>query len=153
MTSQTTLREGAPAPDFTLLTNTNETVTLSEQRGSPVVLTTFVLAFQDEDREQLRGFEAQREAFEAAGAKVYGLSADPGATHRAWVERGQITLPLLSDFRERTMMAAYGLTDPETGTMVRRTFVLDQDGIVRKVIVSDQVADHAAQALEAVRAL
>ena len=148
------IAEGQPAPDFTLPRDGGGTVTLSSLRPQPVVLFTYGKDGTPTCTNEVMEFNALADAFRAAGAVVLGLSKDPVKTHDRFIAKQGITLPLLSD-HGGSVMEQWGAHGEKLffGKMVtgvlRTTFLIGGDGIVRKIWKVDKVKGHAAEVLSA----
>ena len=125
---------GAKAPDFTLVNQDREPVTLSTQRGRPVVLAFFPAAFSSVCTKELCTFRDSLAALNRANAQVYGISVDTFFTLKAFQSAEGLTFPLLSDFNKE-VIRAYGVFNEEMiglkGISKRAVFVLDKDGMIR----------------------
>ncbi len=148
------IAEGQPAPDFTLPRDGGGTVTLSSLRPQPVVLFTYGKDGTPTCTNEVMEFNALADAFRAAGAVVLGLSKDPVKTHDRFIAKQGISLPLLSD-HGGSVMEQWGAHGEKLffGKMVtgvlRTTFLIGGDGIVRKIWKVDKVKGHAAEVLSA----
>jgi peroxiredoxin Q/BCP len=151
--------EGERAPDFTL----------PDQDGKPVSLQTLrrhgdvVLYFYPKDMtpgctSEARSFRDNLELLRAAGAQVVGVSADTPASHQKFIEKNGLTFPLLSDpdnqvtraYRVYKRKSLYGR---EFMGIERSTFIIAQDGTVRRVFSKVKVNGHAEEVLAALREL
>jgi peroxiredoxin len=125
---------GSPAPDFTLPNQDREAVTLSAQRGHPVVLAFFPAAFSSVCTTELCTFRDRLSTLNQAQAQVYGLSVDTFFTLKAFQTDQRLTFPLLSDFN-KTVIRDYGVFNEDMigmkGIAKRAVFVVDKDGIIR----------------------
>ena len=125
---------GPTAPDFTLTNQDRQPVTLSAQRGKPVVLAFFPAAFSSVCTKELCTFRDALAKLNQAKAQVYGISVDTFFTLKAFQDQQKLTYPLLSDFN-KDVIQAYGAFNPDMiglkGIAKRATFVIDKDGIVR----------------------
>jgi glutaredoxin-dependent peroxiredoxin len=125
---------GSHAPDFTLVNHERQQVTLSQLRGSPVVLAFFPAAFSSVCTKELCTFRDSLGKLAAAGAKVFGISVDTFFTLKAYHDQQELTFPLLSDFNKQTIRD-YGVFNEDMiglkGIAKRAVFVVDGDGIVR----------------------
>src|SRR6185503_15051896 len=88
---------GSQAPDFTLTNQDRQPVTLSQQRGKPVVLAFFPAAFSSVCTKELCTFRDSLGRLADSGAKVFGISVDTFFTLKAYHDQQQLTFPLLSD--------------------------------------------------------
>ena len=134
------LNVGTPAPDFTLPNQDREAVTLSAQRGHPVVLAFFPAAFSSVCTTEMCTFRDHLAALNQANAQVYGVSVDTFFTLKAFQTAQGLTFPLLSDFN-KTVIRDYGVFNDDMiglkGIAKRAVFVLDKDGVVRHREVLD----------------
>ena len=125
---------GARAPDFTLTSHERQPVTLSQQRGRPVVLAFFPAAFSSVCEKELCTFRDSLARLNQAKAQVYGISVDTFFTLKAFHDQQKLTFPLLSDFNKQTIRD-YGVFNEDMiglkGIANRAVFVLDKDGVVR----------------------
>ena len=125
---------GSKAPDFTLMNENREPVTLSSQKGHPVVLAFFPAAFSGVCTKELCTFRDSMAKLNNAKAQVYGISVDTFFTLAAFKKDQNLNFPLLSDFNKEVIQA-YGVFNPDMiglkGIAKRSTFVIDKDGIVR----------------------
>ena len=126
---------GSPAPDFTLpavqlvdgeLVHTE--LTLSAERGHPVVLAFYPGDDTTVCTKQLCSYSSGFEAFTDLGATVWGISPQGIESHESFARKHQLRMPLLAD-TGRTAVAAYGIG---LGSMLRRAvFVVDAEGVLR----------------------
>ena len=89
---------GSTAPDFTLTNHDRQPVTLSAQRGKPVVLAFFPAAFSSVCAKELCTFRDSFAKLGQAEAQVYGISVDTFFTLKAFHDQQKLSFPLLSDF-------------------------------------------------------
>jgi len=151
MTSRS-VRVGDPAPDFTLLAGTGESVSLSQFKGRSEV----VLFFYPKDHSPVCTAEAcsfrdSFDAFQSAGAEVIGVSADPVESHRLFAAQNRLPFRLLSDL-DGSVRARYGV--PRTLGVIpgRVTYLIDSQGIVRHIFSSQfQPARHVAETLRVLK--
>ena len=131
---------GSNAPDFTLMNQERQPVTLSAQRGKPVVLAFFPAAFSSVCTKEMCTFQDALAQLNKTNAQVYGVSVDTFFTLKAFQEQQKLTFPLLSDFNKQ-VIRDYGVFNEDMiglkGIARRAVFVLDKDGIVRHREVLD----------------
>lgn len=131
---------GSKAPDFTLMNENREPVTLSSQKGHPVVLAFFPAAFSGVCTKELCTFRDSMAKLNNAKAQVYGISVDTFFTLAAFKKDQNLNFPLLSDFN-KDVIQAYGAYNPDMiglkGIAKRSTFVIDKDGVIRHAEVLD----------------
>jgi peroxiredoxin len=125
---------GSKAPDFTLMNQDREPVTLSAERGHPVVLAFFPAAFSGTCTKEMCTFRDDLAKLSKAKATIYGISVDTFFTLKAFQTDQKLTFPLLSDFN-KDVIRAYGAFNEDMiglkGIAKRATFVIDKDGVVR----------------------
>lgn len=132
---------GSVAPDFTLTNQDREPVTLSAQRGEPVVLAFFPAAFSSVCAKELCTFRDRLSTLNTAKAKVFGVSVDTFFTLKAFQADQGLTFPLLSDFN-KDVIHLYGVFNPDMiglkGIAKRAVFVVDAKGTIRhKEVLED----------------
>jgi len=125
---------GTKAPDFTLMNQDRQPVTLSAERGKPVVLAFFPAAFSSVCTKELCTFRDSLAKLNTAKAQVYGVSVDTFFTLKAFGDSQKLTFPLLSDFN-KDVIRQYGVFNEDMiglkGIAKRAVFVIDKDGVVR----------------------
>jgi peroxiredoxin len=123
---------GRPAPDFTLPDQDGNEITLSELRGTPVVLVFYPMDFSLVCTDQLSVYQEVLPDFEERGAKVYGISVDHVFAHQAFREKLGLTIPLLADFEPKGEVArAYDMYIDSRGHNHRGFVVIDAEGKVK----------------------
>jgi peroxiredoxin len=129
-----TVDVGSIAPDFTLMNQDRQPVTLSAQRGRPVVLAFFPGAFSNTCTSELCTLNDALARFNETRAQVYGVSTDTFFTLKAFRDQQTFGFPLLCDFNKQ-VIRAYGVYNEDMiglkGIAKRAVFVLDQNGVVR----------------------
>ncbi len=136
------LNNGDQAPDFNLRSTDGEMVSLSEQRGSNVVLAFFPAAFTGVCQTEMCTFRDSLSEFNGMNAKVFGISVDPPFSQAEFHSQNDLTFPLLSDLGGNTV-SAYGVELPDLAGIEgynvaqRSVFVIDGDGNVAWSWVSD----------------
>ena len=125
---------GQKAPEFKLMNDKREEVTLSSQKGHPVVLAFFPAAFTGVCTKELCTFRDSMAKLNSANAQVYGISVDTSFSLAEFKKQQNLNFPLLSDFNKEVIQA-YGVFNPDMiglkGIAKRSTFVIDKDGVVR----------------------
>ncbi len=121
---------GQQAPDFTLRNEDNEEVTLSAQRGTPVVLVFYTADFSSICTSEMCGIRDDYSSFQEKGAKVFGISRDSRWAHKAFKEKEGLKHSLLADMKGE-VARLYGCWNEEMGVSERLTVVIDSDGRIR----------------------
>ena len=148
------VEEGTPAPDFELQNDRGETVRLSAQRGRPVVLFFYPKDDTPGCTKEACAFRDRRPELAERGALVLGVSPDGVQSHAAFRDKYALDFPLLADVGHR-VAETYGAWREKTSYgktslgIQRSTFLIDADGVVRKVWKKVDVNEHDAQVLAA----
>ncbi len=125
----TLLAPGVEAPDFYLKSTPDQSVSLSEFRGQPVVLAFYPADWSPVCGDQMALYNEVLPDFHALNATVLGISVDGTWCHAAFARDRKLHFPLLSDFEPKGEVARrYGVYRPDDGTCGRALFVLDADG-------------------------
>jgi peroxiredoxin len=126
------LPAGAAAPDFELGSTPGETVRLSEQRGSNVILVFYPADWSPICGDQVTLYNEIIDDFADLGAKIFGISVDSVWCHQAYAKNRKLRFPLLADFEPKGEVSrAYGAYDPASGTSLRALYVIDAEGVIR----------------------
>jgi peroxiredoxin len=153
----TILPAGTRAPDFTLPVTPDQSVSLSDFRGRPVIIAFYPGDFSPVCGDQMALYNEVRSEFHKHHAELLGISVDSAWCHGAFAEARKLHFPLLSDFEPKGAVAKlYGAYRPKEGTAARALFVLDGDGIIRWSYLSpvgvNPGADGILEALESLDA-
>jgi peroxiredoxin len=133
----TALAPGVQAPDFTLRCAPDQSISLRELRGRPVVLAFYPADWSPVCGDQMALYNEMLDEFEEFQAKVLGISVDGAWCHAAYARQSNLHFPLLADFEPKGAVArAYGVYDEKEGTCQRALFVIDPDGIIHWSYVS-----------------
>lgn len=152
------LEEGQPAPDFTLAADDGVKFKLKDQRGSPVVLYFYPRDDTPGCTKEACAFRDRQRELHSLGAKVFGVSTDDVASHIKFRDKYRLTFPLLAD-TDHQVAENYGawqeknMYGKKSWGVQRSTFLIDAQGVVRKVWRRVRVEGHDQQVLEALRGL
>jgi peroxiredoxin len=135
------IETGAKAPDFTLMNQDRQPVTLSAAlQTGPVVLAFFPAAFSSVCQNELCTFRDSMATLGASNAQVLGVSTDTFFALKAWGDQQHFGFPLLSDYN-KDVIRAYGVVNPDMiglkDIAKRAVFVIDRQGTVRHREVLD----------------
>ena len=146
--------EGQLAPDFTLTSDSGDSVRLSSLRGKPVVLYFYPKDDTPGCTKQACGIRDAYGEFERAGAVVLGVSPDDEASHVEFKEKYGLPFTLLADTGHE-VADEYGVWGEKKYLgrsymgVNRSTFVIDADGKVKKVMHDVKPDTHADDVLAA----
>ena len=126
---------GARAPDFTLMNQDRQPVTLSAAlQSGPVVLAFVPAAFSSVCQTELCTFRDSIAALGGGKAQVFGISTDTFFTLKAWNDQQRFGFSLLSDYN-KDVIRRYDVVNPDMiglkDIAKRAVFVIDRQGIVR----------------------
>ena len=126
------LQAGKPAPELTLRSTPDQTVSLSEFRGRPVVLCFYPADWSPVCGDQLVLYNELLSEFRRHNAAIFGLSVDGVWCHLAFARDRKLGFPLLADFEPKGAVArAYGAYRSNEGVAERALFVVDAQGTIR----------------------
>ena len=152
------IEAGAEAPGFTLSDSDGNRVTLSDLRGSPVVLYFYPRDDTPGCTAEACAFRDRREQLSGLGVKILGVSPDDAESHQKFRDKFALNFPLLVD-TEHKVAEKYGawrekvrFGKPSMGIQ-RSTFLIDAQGVVRKAWKNVSVDGHDEEVIAAVREL
>ncbi|WP_073625856.1 redoxin domain-containing protein [Pseudoxanthobacter soli] len=151
------IQPGERAPEFTLSATPDQKLSLSDLRGSPVILAFYPADWSPVCGDQMGLYNQVLPEFQRLGAQLVGISTDGVWCHAAFAEARKLHFPLLADFEPKGRVARlYGVYRAADGISERALFVLDAEGVVRWNHVSplgiNPGADGILDALEAIAA-
>jgi thioredoxin-dependent peroxiredoxin len=152
------LESGTKAPDFTLPSDNGGKVTLSKLAGKPVVLYFYPRDDTPGCTREACAFRDRKTEMQKLGATVLGVSPDDVSSHEKFRDKFAISFPLLADV-DHQVAEQYGAWREKVRFgkkslgIQRSTFIIDSDGVIRKVWKNVQVDGHDEQVLAALRAL
>lgn len=152
------LEPGDKAPDFTLPDQDGREVSLAGLRGQPVVLYFYPRADTPGCTIQACGVRDRSGEYEAAGARVLGVSPDTVEDVKKFAEKYDLDFTLLAD-ADHAVADAYGtwgkkkMYGKEYWGVQRATFLIDPDGKIAKVFPKVSPKTHDDVVLEALAEL
>ena len=142
-----------PAPDFALFDKDGNTVRLSDFRGKKVILYFYPKDNTPGCTRQACAFGGSYEEFKKLDAVVIGISKDSAESHRKFAEKYGLPFILLSD-PEHKVIEEYGVWQEKklygkvSMGVVRSTYIIDENGLVEKVMPKVKPDTNAAEILE-----
>ena len=146
------LEVGMKAPDFTLLDKRGNSVSLSDFRGKKVVLYFYPKDSTLGCTRQACAFAQSYSNFEDKNVVVIGVSKDSVASHLKFAEKYELPFVLLSD-PELQAIQAYGVWQEKklygkvSMGVVRSTYLIDEQGVIEKVMPKVKPDTNAAEIL------
>src|SRR6267378_1542471 len=125
------LTPGTQAPDFTLRCTPDQSVSLNEFRGRPVILAFYPADWSPVCGDQMALYNEMLGEFQEFSAELLGISVDGAWCHAAFSKDRKLHFPLLADFEPKGAVAqTYGVYRKGDGVSERALFVIDGDGII-----------------------
>ena len=146
------LEAGTKAPDFTLMDKDGNTIRLSDFLGKKVVLYFYPKDNTPGCTRQACAFAASYEQFKTQNIVVIGISKDSAASHLKFAQKYDLPFILLSD-PELQAIQAYGVWQEKklygkvSMGVVRTTYIIDEQGIIEKVMPKVKPDTNAAEIL------
>ena len=148
------LKEGDAAPDFTTRDENGNQVRLSDFRGQKVALYFYPKDDTPGCTKQACSIRDSHSEFDERGIKVLGVSLDDQASHRKFADKYSLPFTLLAD-TDHAVSDAYGVYGEKQFMgkhymgVERKTFLIDEEGRIRKVFDKVNVEEHADEVLDA----
>ncbi len=152
------LTVGAPAPAFTLPSTNGEPISLDRLKGRKVVLYFYPKDDTSGCIKEAQEFNALKNEFTAAGTEIVGVSPDGLKSHDKFREKYGLGFPLASD-EDKAMLEAYGVWVEKSMYgrkymgVERTTVLVDAQGRVARIWPKVKVPGHAAEVLDAAKAI
>jgi peroxiredoxin len=122
------LKKGTKAPNFSLKVTPDQTVSLSDFAGRPVILTFYPADFSPVCGSQAVLYNELLKEFEKYNAQILGISVDNIWSHLAFTKELNLHFPLLSDFNPKGKVSKlYNSYSEEDGVSERSLYVIDKD--------------------------
>ena len=153
-----TVDAGDTAPDFTLPTDGGGSLALADLKGSNVVLYFYPKDMTPGCTTEAQDFRDRSAEFFKANTVIVGASKDSPARHDKFKAKHDLNFALVSD-EDGALCEAYGVwrmkkfMGREFLGIVRTTFLIDAEGVIREVWPKVRVKGHAEAVLDAARAL
>ena len=150
------LKAGMKAPDFSLPTGDESTLSLNDLRGKKVVLYFYPKDNTPGCTREACSFQENRGRIQKQGAVVVGVSPDSPASHRKFTEAFDLSFPLISD-SEKTLARRYGVWKQKKFMgrtymgIVRTTFIIDEKGTIVRIFPNVKVDGHTEEVLAALK--
>jgi thioredoxin-dependent peroxiredoxin len=144
------LSPGDTAPDFTLTSDTGDSVSLKDLRGQKVIVYFYPSAMTPGCTKQACDFTDNLSSLKAAGYEVVGISKDKPEKLAKFRERDSLTITLLSD-PDKSVLRAWGafglkkLYGKEMEGVIRSTFVVDEKGRIELAQYNVKASGHVAK--------
>lgn len=147
------VKEGGKAPDFNLKNQNGETVKLSDERGKKIALYFYPKDDTPGCTKQACSLRDGFKDLQKAGITVYGVSMDTEAKHQKFIAKYDLPFDLLID-ADHTVADKYGAYGEKKfmgktyNGILRKTFLIDENGRIKKIFDKVKVSEHAAEVLK-----
>lgn len=136
------LSVGTPAPDFTLLNQNREPVSLEDLRGSPSVIVFIPFAFTRTCEGELCQIRDEYSLFNDADARVVAITCNTLHANKVWSDQQGFQFDILSDFWPHGAVSRrYETFNEGFGYAERTTYFLDNDGTITEVTRSENLGE------------
>jgi peroxiredoxin Q/BCP len=144
------------APSFSLQATNGETLTMDDFKGKNVVLYFYPKDMTPGCTTEACDFRDYHGDFESLNTVVLGVSADPISDHKKFTDKHSLPFPLLADVNHK-LAEGYGVWQEKNNFgkkymgIVRATFVIDGEGIIRKTWPKVKVEGHVQEVLDFIK--
>ena len=149
----TKLKIGDNAPDFCVLNENNDKISLSNFKGKKLILYFYPKDSTPGCTAESCNLRDNYSELHDLGYDVLGVSADNSASHKKFISKNELPFHLLSD-TEKEVIKAYDVWGPkkfmgkEYDGIHRTTFVIDEKGVIERIFTKVKTKEHTAQILE-----
>jgi len=149
-----TLKPGNKVPNFTVNDQDGNAISASDYKGKKWVVFFYPKASTPGCTAEACNLTDNYKALQDAGYEILGVSADSEKRQRNFRDKYSFPFPLLAD-TEKEVIEAFGVwghkkfMGREYDGIHRKTFIINEEGVVERVIDTVKTKDHAAQILEA----
>lgn len=137
---------GSEAPNFTLQSQEGKTVSLNNFRGQWVVLYFYPKDMTPGCTIEAHNFQRDLAQYKAKDAAILGVSADTVNSHQQFCTKESLTFHLLAD-PDKKVISLYGSLAPNGKMASRNTFLIDPNGVIRKVYTKVNPNVHSKEVL------
>jgi len=145
-----TLKEGDKVPEFTSKDQDGETVSLSDYKGKKLILFFYPRANTPGCTDEACNLRDHYTELKNRGYELLGVSADSAKKQSNFKKKFNLPFPLLAD-EDKSVINTFGVwglkkfMGREFDGIHRMTFIIDEKGVVERVISKVKTKDHAAQ--------
>jgi peroxiredoxin Q/BCP len=151
-----TLKEGDKAPDFTAKDQNGKTISLSDYKGRDVILYFYPQDNTPTCTNEACNYRDNYQSLLSKGFDVIGVSPDNEKSHKKFEKKFSLPFTLVAD-TDRSIVEAYGLWAEKTTFgrtymgVLRTTFVIDKQGVIKKIIDKVDSKNASQQVLDALQ--
>jgi peroxiredoxin Q/BCP len=145
---------GSPAPDFTLNSQESKAVSLHDFKGKWVVLYFYPKDFTSGCTLEAHNFQRDLAQYEQKHAVIVGVSAQDEDSHQKFCTKEGLSFKLLADTKNEVSTLYDSVMNFGVAKLsARHTFLIDPDGVVRKVYLDVKPQQHSEEVLAALTEL
>jgi peroxiredoxin Q/BCP len=145
---------GTPAPDFTLNSQQGKPVSLHDFKGRWVVLYFYPKDMTSGCTMEAHNFQCDLAKYDAKNAAILGVSVQNEKTHQQFCTKESLTFKLLADTNKQVSEKYDSIMNLGVVKLsARHTYLIDPDGVVRKVWTGVDVKKHSDEVLSAIEEL
>jgi peroxiredoxin Q/BCP len=148
---RTNLKEGDKAPEFALPSQDGSMIRLTGFRGKTVILYFYPKDNTPGCTKEACSFRDDALRFKELKTEILGVSVDDAKSHKDFQKKYNLNFTLLAD-ADKKVTKLYGVKNL-FGLADRVTFVIDKEGVIRKIFPHVDVSHHSEELLEFVRAM
>jgi thioredoxin-dependent peroxiredoxin len=139
---------GTKAPAFSLPSQDGSTISLDQFKGKWVVLYFYPKDFTGGCTMEAHNFQRDIDKYTQKNALIVGVSVDTVDSHKDFCAKQGLNFKLLSDHEQKVSVQYGSLMDYQgTKFSARNTFLIDPDGVIRKVYVKVNPQSHSEDVL------
>lgn len=150
------LKEGDPAPQFTGKDQNGSSISLDKLKGKKVILYFYPKDNTPGCTAEACNLKEHYAGFRSKGFEVIGVSADNEKSHQNFIKKYDLPFNLIAD-TDKTILKAYGawgkksMYGKEYEGILRKTFVIDEKGIIIKIFEKVDTKNHTQQILKEIK--
>ena len=143
-----TVSEGTNAPDFTLSSQDGKSISLNQYRGKWIVLYFYPKDFTQGCTIEAHNFQRDAAQYVAKNAVILGVSLDSPDSHKQFCAKEGLNFKLLADEQGKVASQYGSLAEFQSRKYAaRNTFIIDPDGVVRKIYRGVKPGGHSEEVL------
>jgi len=149
----TPLTEGTPAPDFTSVDQSGNIISLNGLKGKKIILYFYPADNTPTCTDEACNLRDNYDLLKEKGYLVIGVSPDTSKSHHKFIDKYKLPFPLIPD-SDKVIVNKYGVWGPKKlfgkayDGVIRTTFVIDENGVIEKIITKVDATNHASQIVE-----
>ena len=149
----TTLKEGDNAPDFSGIDQNGNKISMEDYKGSKVIIYFYPKDDTPGCTAEACNLRDNYSALLKAGYNIIGVSADDEKSHQKFIKKFKLPFPLIAD-TDKIIIMKYGVwgrkkfMGREFDGILRTTFIINESGIIEKIISNVDTKNHTKQIFE-----